>query len=111
VQSKILKAYPHARLRVFAIWVSKLFGVARRRWDAAGLSDPRVVHLWDPDDVAGGWLAANVAGYQGGDWDTYLLFGPDASWTGRPAPLASSGGPVDHQMDELRRALRALPTS
>jgi hypothetical protein len=50
-----------------------LFGDARSCWDAAGLTDPRVVHLWDAEDVSGGWLAANVAGYQGGDWDTYLL--------------------------------------
>ena len=52
---------------------SLLFGDARSCWDAAGLTDPRVVHLWDAEDVSGGWLAANVAGYQGGDWDTYLL--------------------------------------
>jgi hypothetical protein len=108
VQSKILKAYPHARLRVYAIWVNKLFGDARSRWDAAGLTDPRVVHLWDGDDVSGGWLVANVPGNQGGDWDTYLLFGPDATWTSRPFPLASSGSPVDHQLDDLRQALNSL---
>ena len=108
MQSKLLKAYPHARLRVYAIWVNKLFGDARNRWDAAGLTDPRVVHLWDADDVSGGWLADNVADYQGGNWDTYLLFGPDATWTSRPAPLRSSGSPVDHQIDDLRQALAAL---
>jgi hypothetical protein len=72
VQSKLLEAHPHARLRVYAIWVNKLFGDDRNRWDAAGLTDPRVVHLWDADDVSGGWLAGNVAGYQGSNWDTYL---------------------------------------
>ena len=108
MQSRVLKAYPHARLRVYAIWVNKLFGDARNRWDAAGLTDPRVVHLWDADNVAGEWLATNVAGNQGGDWDTYLLFGPEASWAGRPAPLVSSGGPVDRQIDDLRRALTPL---
>jgi hypothetical protein len=76
VQSEILNAHPQTRLRVYAIWVSKLFGDARNRWDAAGLIDPRVVHLWDERDVSGDWLAANVDGYQGSDWDTYLLFGP-----------------------------------
>jgi hypothetical protein len=104
----ILEASPRARLRVYAIWVNKLFGDARNRWDAAGLTDPRVVHLWDADDVAGDWLATNVSGYEGGDWDTYLLFGPDATWASQPAPLASFGGPVDRQIDDLRRALTPL---
>ena len=108
MQSKILKAHPDARLRVYAIWVNKLFGDARNRWDAAGLTDPRVVHLWDAQDVSGGWLADNVAGNQGGDWDIYLLFGPDASWTSRPSPLVSSGSPVDHQIDDLRQAMNPL---
>ena len=52
MQSKLLNAHPDARLRVYAIWVNKLFGDARNRWDAAGLTDPRVVHLWDTDDVS-----------------------------------------------------------
>ena len=111
MQSKILKAYPHARLRVYAIWVNKLFGDARSRWDAAGLTDPRVLHLWDADDVSGGWLATNVAGNQGGDWDTYLLFGPDATWTSQPTPLRGSGSPVDRQLDDLRQALKPLLTT
>ena len=108
MQSKLLEAHPNPRLRVYAIWVNKLFGDARRRWDAAGLTDPWVVDLWDADDVSGSWLAANVAGNQGSDWDTYLLFGPDATWTSRPGPLRSSGSPVDHQIDDLRQALAAL---
>ena len=111
MQSKILNAHPNARLRVYAIWVNKLFGDARRRWDAAGLTDPRVVHLWDADDLSGDWLVGNVAGYQGGDWDTYLLFGPDATWISQPTPLASSGGPVDHQIQHLGRALTVLLAS
>ena len=108
MQSKLLNAHPHAHLRVYAIWVNMLFGDARNRWDAAGLTDQRVVHLWDADDVSGGWLAANVTGYQASDWATYLLFGPDATWTSKPAPLRHSGSPVDHQIDERRRALDPL---
>jgi hypothetical protein len=108
VQSEILNTHPHARLRVYAIWVNKLFGDARRRWDAAGLTDPRVVHLWDGNDVSGDWLAANVDGYQGSDWDTYLLFGPDATWTSQPTPLRSSGGSVAAQVDQLSQALSPL---
>jgi hypothetical protein len=108
VQSEILAAHPHARLHVYAIWTNKLFGDARDRWDAAGLTDSRVTHLWDGTDVSGAWLARNVSGYQGADWDTYLLFGPEATWTGQPTPLRSSGGPVDDQLDTLRRAIDPL---
>jgi hypothetical protein len=82
-------------------------GVGLTRLDT-GFVPCRVVHLWDAEDVSGGWLAASVAGYQGGDWDTYLRFGPDATWTSRPTALRSSGSPVDHQIDDLRQALAAL---
>jgi hypothetical protein len=38
-------------------------------------------------------LARDVPGYQGSDWDNYLLFGPEATWTSHPTPLRSSGAP------------------
>jgi hypothetical protein len=93
---------------VYAIWTNKLFGDARRRWDAAGLTDSRVVHLWDANDTSGDWLVNHVNGYQGGDWDTYLLFGSDAIWTSQPTPLRSSGSPVDDQIDTLSQAISPL---
>jgi hypothetical protein len=110
VQSQILKAHPQARLRVYAIWVNKQVGDARSRWDAAGLTDPRVVHLWDAKDVSGAWLARNVPGYQGSDWDSYLLFGPEATWTSQPTRLRSSGAPVLDQIEQLSQALNPLLT-
>ena len=110
MQSQILTAHPEARLRVYAIWVDKQVGDARSRWDAAGLIDPRVAHLWDAKDVSGAWLAGNVPGYQGSEWDTYLLFGPEATWTSQPSPLRSSGAPVFDQIQQLSQALdRSLP--
>ena len=107
MQSEILEAHPQARLRVYAIWVNKQAGDARSRWDAAGLTDRRVVHLWDAKDVSGAWLAGNVPGYQGSDWDTYL-FGPEATWQSHPTPLGSSGAPVFDQIDQLSQALNPL---
>jgi len=103
--------HPQARLRVYAIWTNKLFGDARRRWDAAGLTDQRVVHLWDGKDVSGDWLVDHVPGYQGSDWDTYLLFGPEATWTSQPTALRSSGSPVAEQIDPLSHALSPLLTA
>ena len=67
-----------------------------------------MVHLWDAENVSGRWLVDNVPGYQGGDWDTYLLFGPGATWASRPTPLRSSGSPVADQIDVLSRALGPL---
>jgi hypothetical protein len=110
VQSQLLNPNPQARLRVYAIWVNKQVGDARSRWDAAGLTDPRVIHLWDAKDVSGAWLAGNVPGYQGSDWDTYLLFGPEATWTSQPSPLRSSGAPVFDRIQDLSQTLTPLLT-
>jgi hypothetical protein len=110
VQSEILSTHPNAKLKVYAIWANKLFGDGRDRWDAAGLTDQRVTHLWDGPDVSGGWLAGNVSGYTGSNWDTYLLFGPDATWDAHPRPLLASGGPVDVEIDNLKATIAPLLT-
>ena len=107
MQTEILAKQPSPNLRVYAIWASKLFTDARRRWDAAGLTDSRVVHLWDPEDASGGWLAGNVPEYDGPDWDTYLLFGPDATWADAPAPLRAHGSPVV-DAESLQQRIDAL---
>jgi len=64
-----------------------------------------VVHLWDAKDVSGAWLAGNVPGDQGSDWDSYLLFGPEATWTSQPSPLRSCGAPVFDRIQELSQTL------
>ena len=58
------------------------------------MTDRRVVHLWDGPDIAGDWFVAHEPGFQGNNWDAYLLFGPTATWTTRPGPLISSGSTV-----------------
>jgi len=60
-----------------------------------------VVHLWDAKDVSGAWLAGNVPGDQG----SYLLFGPEATWTSQPSPLRSCGAPVFDRIQELSQTL------
>ena len=69
-----------------------------------------MVHLWDAKDVSGAWLVANVPGYQGSDWDRYLLFGPEATWTSHPTPLRGSGTPVFDRIQELSQAITPLLT-
>src|SRR6266481_5737399 len=57
VQTHILEHYRGAKLRVYVIWTVKLTFDSRDQWDGGGLIDPRVIHLWDQQDVVGGWSA------------------------------------------------------
>jgi hypothetical protein len=111
VQENVLAKYSTAKLRVYAIWVNKYLFAARDRWDGGGLTDRRVVHLWDERDVSGDWLVDNVPEFRGGDWDSYLLFGPDAEWGAAPSPLLSSGSTVIGRRNELARSLQPLLSS
>jgi len=108
VQEEILQRHPSARLRVYAIWTVKQLGDARGRWDAAGLTDRRVVHLWDERGLTGRWFVDNLAGYRGPDWDTYLLFGPEARWAAGPPPLRSAGWTVVDAIGDLEESLAPL---
>jgi hypothetical protein len=108
VRTNILEKYRNARLRVYAVWTVKLTFDARDQWDGGGLADPRVVHLWDPQDRLGEWLVANEPDYQAGDWDAYALFGPHATWHTGPPPLLSSGGTVIGSHDQLAQSIAAL---
>jgi hypothetical protein len=108
VRTEILEAYRSARLRVYAIWTVKLTFDARDQWDGGGLSDPRVIHLWDPQDLLGDWFVAHEPGDQADDWDTYLLFGPQATWTSQPPPLISSGSSVIGTTDQLAQSISPL---
>ena len=108
MQEEILARNPGAELRVYAIWVNKYFLASRDRWDGGGLTDRRVVHLWDERDLTGDWFVAHLDSFRGGNWDSYLLFGPDAEWTTLPSPLLSSGSTIIGQRDELARSVRAL---
>lgn len=109
MQTEILEANPEADLRVYAIWIDRMFLDSRDRWDGAGLTDARVTHLWDPQDRSGRWFLDNLADYEGGsDWDFYLLFGPDAEWGEIPEPLLSSGVTVIGEAQRLERDIAPL---
>jgi hypothetical protein len=100
-----LKTHPHARLAVFALWTNKLSGDSRSDWTTDGLTDHRVVHLWDGKDIAGDWFLAHLPNYRGSDWDAYLLFGPTATWPAAPHPLVSSGSTVIDSHDRLQAGI------
>ena len=112
MQQNVLERYPTAALHVYAVWTDKRFFDSRDQWDAGGLVDRRVTHLWDGDDVAGGWLVDHDPGFQGGDWDAYALFPPAAQWTASSPPRpASSGSTVIGSSDTLAAAVRPLLTA
>jgi hypothetical protein len=72
------------------------------------MPDPRVLHFWDPDRFAGPWFSKTVDGVAGYMWDTYLLYGPDATWDQAPGPLLSSGRTIIDTGPELRNHLEPL---
>lgn len=93
---------------MYAIWVDKLITDARSRWDAAGLTDDRVTHLWDADNTTGRWLVDHVDAYAGLDWDFYMAFGPDATWDQTPSPLHDAGFTVIAERDRFAESVAAL---
>ena len=108
MQSQILTHYRSAKLRVYVIWTVKLTFDSRDQWDGGGLIDPRVVHLWDPQDILGNWFVDHLPDYQGSDWDAYLLFGSAATWTAQPPHLISSGSSVIDTKDTLAASIAPL---
>ena len=72
------------------------------------MPDPRAAHFWDASRIAGPWFARNIEGADGFMWDTYLLYGRDATWNQVPVPLLSSGGTIIDTSAELRDKLTPL---
>src|SRR6266508_6237778 len=108
IQNEILAKQPNAKLRVYTIWLIGLGGERRSNWDPTVLPDPRVLHYWDAERFAGTWFARSVEGADGYMWDTYLLYGPNATWEQAPAPLLSSGATIIDTGPQLREKLESL---
>jgi hypothetical protein len=108
VRTEILEKYRTARLRVYAIWTVKLTFDARDQWNGGGLTDPRVIHLWDQQDLVGDWFVDHLPDNQADDWDAYWLFGSSATWTTQPPPLTSSGSSVIGEKDALAQRIAPL---
>ena len=79
--------------------------------DTGVIDDPRATHFWDADRVVGRWFADTGVGGPAASsivWDAYYVFGPDASWNQRPAPVAGTGSPVISTTGSLERELSGL---
>ncbi len=108
MQQDILDKNPSAHLRVYAIWFNMLLGDSRAGWDGGGLTDPRVVHLWDEQKLVGDWFAGQVTHSPGTVWDAYFLSGPQARWDSQPPPFLSWGGPIIGKRTQLQASIAPL---
>jgi hypothetical protein len=103
-----LEKQPNAKLRVYTIWLIGLGGERRSNWNPDAMPDLRVLHFWDAERFAGSWFAKEVQGEPGYAWDTYFLYGPDATWNQTPGPLLRSGRTIIDTGPELRNKLAPL---
>lgn len=117
VQTELLERNPQAKLVVHAVWFNVMPSDTRQSWPDDLLTDQRVVHHWDEDRLLGRFFGADpelrdrgLIGLGGVMWDTYLLFGRDARWAQRPAPLVGAGYTViqasQHLAADLKSALQ-----
>ena len=84
----MLAKIPGEDLRTYVVWVPMNRALQR---DVANATkevwDPRASHYWDAD----GWLSNTYKDVLGGfpfepAWDTYLVYGPGATWDGEQPP-------------------------
>ena len=85
-----------------------LWSDAREMWNGNTMSDARVTHLWDGERLIGQWFAREVDGYEGISWDTYYLYGPEATWETVLSPSVSSGGTIYGERETLEIHVHTL---
>ena len=91
------------------IWVKRWATDTRAEIDGAGLVDPRVTHLWDADNLVGqGFLERFGVDFGGLDYDFFLLFDRDATWSPTAPRPVSSGATVMGESDQLADSTASL---
>lgn len=90
------------------VWLPMLPTDVRALWDAAVISDTRAKHFWDKDKAVSNWLSKLPGDYEGVDWDVYYLFGPEARWEDKPAPIRSVGATIMYERDKLLESIEPL---
>jgi hypothetical protein len=91
------------------IWVKRWALDTREEVDGAGLVDPRVTHLWDAGDVINqDFLDRFGVDFGGLDYDFFLLFAGDATWSATPPRPVSSGATVIDDSDRLADSAAAV---
>ena len=118
MQKEILEAQPDAALRVYAIFFEMVEddrGAKSRVDPKELLDDPRVTSFWDDGKVAGRWFDENVTklGEREGnfnrvEWDSFVLFGPQAQWKESPPDHVSWGRPLSQEAGRLKADLDGI---
>lgn len=91
-----------------------LFTDHKNQWDPDLLTDPRVEHYWDSDQEIGRWFDQNedLVGFDFTKgpivWDSFFLFGSDATWDAFPTHLVAYGNTVTRDKDLLLESVRSL---
>ncbi|MGH9837590.1 MAG: hypothetical protein ACREEM_02275 [Blastocatellia bacterium] len=110
MQNEILAKNSSAKLKVYAIWFNMYSGDERSKWPASLLTDPRVVHFWDEQKVAGTWFGKHPD-YLNGDkvlWDAFLIYQAESNWTDKPSHFAGMGRTIVAKREDLRKNLAPL---
>jgi hypothetical protein len=91
------------------VWVKRWAYDTRAEIDGAGMVDPRVTHLWDAANLVDqGFLDRFGVDFGGLDYDFFLLFDRDATWTQRPPQPVGSGATVIGDSDRLAASAASL---
>ena len=91
------------------VWVKRWAYDTRAEIDGAGMIDPRVTHLWDAANLVDqGFLDRFGVNFGGLDYDFFLLFDRNATWTQRPPQPVSSGATVIGNSDRLAAGAASL---
>lgn len=92
-----------ARVKVYVVYEPVIGGTAKDIPAASALLKTRMAHdYWNPTGTFG-WQMSHVLGYWNGSrwiyaWDTWLIYPPDAMWSGAAAPKPAF---VMHQLGGL----------
>ena len=91
------------------VWVKRWAYDTRAEIDGAGIVDPRVTHLWDTGNLVDqGFLDRFGVDFGGLDYDFFLLFDRNATWTQRPPQPVNSGATVIGESDRLAASAASL---
>jgi hypothetical protein len=91
------------------VWVKRWALDTREEIDGAGMIDLRVSHFWDASGVVGQeFLERFGVDFGGLDYDFFLLFDRDATWSSIPPRPVSSGATVISDSERLADSAATL---